>query len=154
MSARRIARFGQDRRGVAALEFALIAPVLMVIFGGVTDLGLSMAAQSQLNQGVANGAQYAFKVGATVTATQVQTMVQSAAGLSGVTAVVTGPALHCVGGSPATLTAGTSGVACSDGTQPGTYISITATYTYQQLLPLLSTFLNTNLQQSATVRLL
>jgi Flp pilus assembly protein TadG len=143
-----------DRRGVSALEFALFAPMLMMIFGGVTDLGLSIACQSQLDQAVANGAQYAFKVGATVTASQVQSMVQAASGLSGVSATVSAPILRCVIGSPAALTTGTTGVACSDGTQPGTYLTISASYTYTQILPLLSNFVNTKLQQSATVRLL
>lgn len=153
MSARRLLLFWRDRRATAALEFALVGPALVALLGGTADLGLSTVCRNQLAEAVADGAQFAFKTGATITAATVQNMVQAASGLSGVTAVVTGPALYCVGGSPATLTSSTAGQTCSDGTAPGTYLTISASYTYQQLMPLSSTFLNTTLQQSATVRL-
>ncbi len=39
------ARFGFDRRGVSALEFALIAPVLILIYFGVGELCEAMMAQ-------------------------------------------------------------------------------------------------------------
>ena len=153
MSARHLFSIWQDRRATAALEFAIVGPVLVALLGGAADLGLSTVSRNQLATAVADGAQFAFKAGATITAATVQNMVQASGGLTGVTAVVTGPALYCVGGSPATLTAATAGQTCSDGTAPGTYLTITASYTYQQIMPLSSTFLNTNLQQSATVRL-
>ena len=146
-------RLRSDRRGVAALEFALIGPVLLIMIGGMVDLGLSVRARSHLAQGLTSAAQYAFKVGASVTAASLTSMVQGASGLSGVTVVVTGPGLYCVSGSPAALVSGTLGVACGDGTQPGTYVKIAATYTYVQITPLLSKFLNTSLQQNVTVRL-
>lgn len=40
-----LARFGLDRRGVSALEFALIAPVLILIYFGVGELCEAMMAQ-------------------------------------------------------------------------------------------------------------
>lgn len=140
-------------RGVAAVEFAICAPLLLFTFGGVADMGLSLRYQERLAQAVANGGQYAFKVGPTVTASSVQSMVQASSGLSGVSAVVSGPSLGCASGSPATLVAGTAGHACADGTQPGTYITITATVTYTQILPHISTFISPTLQQSEIVRL-
>ncbi len=146
-------RLWADRRGVAAIEFAIIGPMLLIALGGVTDLGLSIRAQSRLSAGVASGAQYAFKVGAAVTAASVKSMVQASAGLSGVTATITGPSLYCVSGSPAALVAGVAGTACADGTQPGTYVKIVGTYTYTQLIPGYSAFLNPTLTQSVTVRL-
>jgi len=153
MSARRSWHLLSDRRGVAALEFAVIGPLLLLIFGGLTDMGLATRCKSQLAQAVASGAQYAFKVGPTVTAASVQSMVQASTTLSGVVATVSGPKLGCVSGSPATLGGGTAGTACSDGTQPGTYVVIAATYTYNEIMPLVSTFMSTALQQSVTVRL-
>ena len=153
MSARRLLLLWRDRRATAALEFAIVGPALVALLGGAADLGLSTVCRNQLAQAVADGAQFAFKTGATVTAATVQNMVQAASGLSGVTAVVAGPAYDCVSGSPAKLTASTAGTTCADGAAPGAYLTITASYTYQQLMPLSSTFLNTTLQQSATVRL-
>ena len=153
MSARPKLPLWHDRRATAALEFAIVGPLLVILLGGAADLGLSTVCRNQLSQAVANGAQFAFKSGATVPAGTVQNMVQASSGLSGVTAVISGPALSCVGGSPATLTSATAGQTCADGTAPGTYLTISASYTYQKLMPLSSTFLNTALRQSATVRL-
>jgi hypothetical protein len=80
-------------------------------------------------------------------------MVQNATSLSGVTAIITGPALYCTSGSPAALSADPTGAICADGTSPGTYLTVTASYTYIPLLPAVSTMINTKLSQTATVRL-
>lgn len=40
-----LARFGLDKRGVSALEFALIAPIMIVIYFGVGELCEAMMAQ-------------------------------------------------------------------------------------------------------------
>ena len=153
MSARHILRLWRDRRAAVALEFAIVGPMRGLLLGGATDLGLSTVCRNRLSQAVANGARFAFNSGATVTASTVQNMVQASSGMTGVTANITGPAVYCVSGSPAALTSTTAGQTCSDGTQPGTYLMITASDSYQQLMPLSSGFLNTTLQQSATVRL-
>jgi hypothetical protein len=39
-------------------------------------------------------------------------------------------------GSPAKLATATAGQTCSDGTAPGTYLTISATYVYTQILRL------------------
>jgi Flp pilus assembly protein TadG len=44
----RLARFAGDRRGVSALEFALIAPVMILIFFGVGELSSAMMAQRRI----------------------------------------------------------------------------------------------------------
>src|SRR6185369_4201840 len=88
-----------DRRGIAAVEFAIIAPVLLMLLGGVTDFGLVVAGKSQLANGLAQGAQYALLQGPGVTAATVKTVVQNGSTRSGltatVTATVTGPACYC-----------------------------------------------------------
>jgi Flp pilus assembly protein TadG len=40
-------RFARDRRGVAAIEFALIAPVLVLLYCGVAELGQAFLADSR-----------------------------------------------------------------------------------------------------------
>jgi Flp pilus assembly protein TadG len=46
MSARRfLARFASDRRGVSILEFSFIAPVMIVMFFGIAELGQGLVAQ-------------------------------------------------------------------------------------------------------------
>ncbi len=140
--------------GAAAVEFALLAPVLVSLIGGLTDYGLSLRCEGLLAGAVASGAQYAFVVGSSITATAVKQMVQGSSTLTGISATVTGPALYCVSGSPAALVTAIAGQTCSDGTAPGTYVIISATYVYTQLLPQLSTYMNPTLTQTATVRLL
>ena len=49
----------KDRRGVAALEFALVMPLLMTFFGGVVDLGVAVWSKSCLANAVAQGAECA-----------------------------------------------------------------------------------------------
>jgi Flp pilus assembly protein TadG len=138
---------------VAAIEFALLAPVLLFLFGGMADLGFSLRCQGLLAGAVASGAQYAFNTGAGVSAATVKQVVQGGSSLSGVSATVSGPGLFCVSGSPAALVAAGSGQTCADGSAPGTYLTISGTYIYTKLLPFESWFLNPTLTQTVSVRL-
>jgi Flp pilus assembly protein TadG len=46
---RRLSRFWRDRRGVSAVEFALILPVLMLFYFGMAELTEAMMAQRRLS---------------------------------------------------------------------------------------------------------
>ncbi|MBW8858715.1 MAG: pilus assembly protein [Caulobacter sp.] len=46
---RRLPTFWRDRRGVSAVEFALIAPVLVLFYFGMAELTQAMLAQRRLN---------------------------------------------------------------------------------------------------------
>jgi Flp pilus assembly protein TadG len=46
---RRLSRFWRDRRGVSAVEFALIAPVLIIFYFGMAELTEAMMAQRRLS---------------------------------------------------------------------------------------------------------
>lgn len=50
MTARRLipARFWRDRRGASALEFALVAPVLIIMYCGMAEMTQAMMAQRRL----------------------------------------------------------------------------------------------------------
>ena len=54
-------------RGVAALEFALLAPILITLFVGAMDVSQSYVAQLKLNAAVYAGASYAIVNNAKVT---------------------------------------------------------------------------------------
>jgi Flp pilus assembly protein TadG len=144
-----------DRKGVAAVEFALVSTLLMAMLGGIADYGLALGAKSRLATAVAQGAQYAFLVGTGVTSSQIQTMVQTSSTLVGVIASTPkAPGFYCLTGAPLALTASTDGAACVDGTLAGYYVQITATYNYQAILPGFSTMaVSTALTESATVRI-
>lgn len=49
----------RDRRGVAALEFAMIAPVLIILLAAAANLGLMADHSLQLANAARSGAQYA-----------------------------------------------------------------------------------------------
>jgi Flp pilus assembly protein TadG len=157
----------RDRHGVAALEFALIVPVLLLLLGGVSDFGLLMWGKSELANGIAQGVQYALLTGPSVSAAAVKSAVQNGATRSGVNATVTvnvtGPACYCVSGQPAVLpsssTALSSTYTCTgtcptSGNAPGAYMIITVHYMYQPLMPLYSQLSNPTVAETVTVRLL
>ncbi len=157
--------FAQSRDGVAVLEFALVVPVLLTIFAGLSDFLLAFSDRIQLASAVAGGASYAFNQGQNVSgtaqavsATDVKAKILSSLNLPNVSVTVTGPSLDCVTNSSgvppvATLTAATAGTACTNGQSPATYVVITASYTYSPMMPFYSTLSSTALTENAVVRL-
>lgn len=152
-------RWRLGRRGVAALEFALVCPLLLIFFGGVVDLGLAVWSQSCLANAVAQGAEYAYRTqqsGTNVTQAQIQTVVQNVSSLSNVSASnTTAPSYYCMNTatSPPTLSASSSGATCGDGTKAGLYVKVVATYAYPAMMPAFSTLVNTAITESAWVRI-
>ena len=160
----RLARFLRRRsRAVAALEFALAAPVMLIFLGGVVDFGLAFYDKSRVAAGVAAGAEYALLNAATVIAnaaseqsTTIPNFVKNAAGLTSMQVPVTGlnpTACYCITGSPPAKTATTCGNTCSDGSKAGTYVFITASYTYHPILPIYSGLTNHTIWETATVQI-
>jgi Flp pilus assembly protein TadG len=154
--ARAAASMCGQRRAVAAVEFAIIAPVLLLMLGSLVDTGMLEWSRSQLAVAVANGIRYAMLAGPSVTASAVQTAVNGATTLTPITVSVTAPSCYCSShsGTTTTLTAASScTTSCLDGYKPGKYTIITATYTYPPIMPLLSKMTSIARSQSATVRL-
>ena len=54
-------RMVNDRRGSAAIEFALIVPVLLLFIGGLVDFGRAFYYQTELSQALRSGMQYVLK---------------------------------------------------------------------------------------------
>lgn len=159
-------RWMTDRRGIAIVEFALVAPFLLILLGGAVDFGLLMAGKSRLANGVAQGIQYALLTGPTVTIVNLRAAIQSGAARSGVKETVivsvTTPACYCVSGVPAVLSAistllsatNTCTMTCPTGaTLPGVYVKVAATYTYKPLMPFYSGLVNTTVSEAITARL-
>jgi Flp pilus assembly protein TadG len=151
--------FRRNSRAVAALEFGLALPFLILVFAAVIDFGFAQWNRSAMSNAVADGAYYAFLTGPSVTAANVKSMVQNASSIASVTVpTINAPACYCISGAaaPATMTAATCGNTCADGTTAGKYIIITADYTLTSFFPSSSwlNFLHGGaIQDSATVRL-
>jgi Flp pilus assembly protein TadG len=100
----------RDRRGVAAVEFALFSVVFLIILAGTVDIGNLIFSEFQLDATVAAGAQYAVvnassvnsSNGATL-ASSVSTVVNSghsSTGWSNTVVVNNGPSVTTNNGSP------------------------------------------------------
>ncbi len=148
------------RRGVAAVEFAIVAPALLAVLGAATDFGRALAISTQLQQAALAGATYAFAaqqeagVSGTISASAVQQVVQANLSLSpAATVTVSGPSAQCTStsGSTTTLTSGTAGVDCANGSLPNTYVVITVHYAFTPMMPAYSMLASTTLSVTSNV---
>ena len=137
------------RRGTAAIEFAIIAPVLVAVAIATAELGFAIRASLEAQQAASAGALYASING------------WNAAGITGAVLAATGetkltaspaPLLYC--GCPLVtgVSAVTCGVTCADGRTARQYVVVSAT------LPRVSVVssqlgLSANMTRQATVRL-
>jgi Flp pilus assembly protein TadG len=76
---RRAARLWADRRGVAAVEFALMTPVFALLLAGIVDLGGALYTKFKLDAAVTAGANYAQINAANVSSTNGQTLASNVA---------------------------------------------------------------------------
>jgi Flp pilus assembly protein TadG len=139
---------GRDQRGVSAIEFAFVAPLLVALFVCIADLGMGIYTNTQLANAAQYGTAYAVQNG--YNSANIVTAVRSETSLSNVT-VSSSQFCGCPGSSGITQTA--CSATCSDGLSPGTFTQIAAAKDYSTILPypgLPSTF---HLSQQSTVRL-
>lgn len=147
---------GQDDRGTAAVEFAIVLPVLLALLGGLADFGLAFWYEAMLAGSVAQGGQYAFlaRTGfSTATIGTTQAVVGRKLSLPSANVAVSDPACGCVSGKPATLSAATCGATCPNNTTAGAYVTIIARYTYTPILPFYSKLAGSTGPASTTVTL-
>jgi Flp pilus assembly protein TadG len=128
---RRIIGGLRDGRGVAAVEFALAAPLLAAILTVVVDFGFGFYEKMQVEDAAQAGAQYALLYG--WNSTNVQNAVTGATSLSGITATPA-PSQSCGCPSGTAVTATTCGSTCSNGLTAGTYVTVNAQATYTPLI--------------------
>lgn len=121
-------RFSRAARqhGIAAVEFAIALPVLLILLIATAELGRMMSQYNTLNKSVRDGARYlasnALQVGVmTVTAAE-QTATQNL--------VVTG---NINGTGTALLPGLTASNVTASGSTSG-YVTVSASYTYQPIL--------------------
>ena len=150
---RRLARIAEDDRGLAGIEFAMLAPVLLLLLGCLADFALAFWTKGVLASSVAEGTAYAFAAGPSVSASSIRSVVGQKLSLSAAAVTVTGPSCYCISGTPATPASQACANPCPNGTMPGTYVTISAQYTYASLLPLYSQLANPVLVETTTARL-
>ncbi|GBQ28997.1 hypothetical protein AA12717_3113 [Gluconacetobacter sacchari DSM 12717] len=147
--------------GVALLEFALVTPVLLAMLAALADFPLAFWYRMVVLSAVEGGAHYAFAVEQNESGTQaslspgaVRNVVLAIGGLPGMRATVGSATTNCIQPGPVSrLVAVPADGTCADGTSPGTYMSIAASYSYSPLMPVYAMVAPTDLTGAATVRL-
>jgi len=120
---KRILAFLRDRRGVAAVEFAFIAPILVLVVAGINDGAQLILKQNNMHSGVSAAAEYIMRGGSDMPTAQ--TIGLSAwPSHSSSASVTTNKMCYCgsTGGSCSSL--------CADQSVPTAYITVSASDTY------------------------
>ena len=141
------------RRGTSAVEFALLAPVLMGLLVPVADLGMAYSERIQVQQATQAGAQYAAShPWNTNSVSQIGVAVTAASNLSGIVAT---PAPSQMCGCPTGTMIGlaTCGSTCSNGQPAGYYVVVNAQLPYSPALPYSVLGRSVTLTAQSTVRI-
>jgi Flp pilus assembly protein TadG len=110
-----------DRRGTAAIEFALLSPILLALLLGVVELGFGIYAAIQAQSAAEAGALYAAKHG--WDSAGISAAVVNATGASSM-AATPAPTLFCGCPSVTGVAAIACNSTCTGGSQPGEYVQI------------------------------
>jgi len=151
MSARgRIANWALDSKAAAAIEFAILGGALCLMMVVATDLALGFYYDMQVQTSAQSGAEYAAVHG--FDATAVSNAVTAATSSSDITA---SPAPTTFCGCPSAQGVSTISCSstCSDGSNPGSYVTVSAAKTYTTLIPYPSLPASYSLAATSTVRL-
>ena len=146
--------------GVAAVEFALVLPMLILLLIGCCDAGFMFYRQIQVDAAALAGATYAARFGwatNTTSASQqsqanIQAAAQDASALGSQVAVTATLTTGCLSTSTGQLFA--SGASqCSGNVTSGTYVTVAATFAYTTIIPYPGLSQPSTLSGSATVRI-
>lgn len=135
-------RCGSD--GVAAIELALVAPILVVLALAMVDFGFGIYTKMLVGDAADAGAAYAFRNGRSYSTGNAATF--NAAIATAATSAVTvsrllsrapltadATEMYCCAGM--TLCSASTAPSCASGYTVGTYVQVTATATYSTFLP-------------------
>jgi Flp pilus assembly protein TadG len=123
-------RLGGDRRGAAAVEFALIAPVLLLIMAGLVDGSRFIVQTMQVNAAAQAGADFAQRNGWNPTG--IQTAVTGATPLTITASPAPAQATGCV--VSGAIVAPTGGACPAGGGPPGDFVTVSAQKPFTSLL--------------------
>lgn len=149
---RRTQRLGRTprlgRKGIAALEFGLLAPVLLIAITGVLDYGIALYYKMQLSTAVRAGIQIAATDPTNANLTAIIT--EAATGATGLTGItVPAPTTFCECSNNPNTAVGCAST-CAGGTLQS-FLTLTVNYTYAPLF-LPAAAISNPITASATVR--
>ena len=123
--------FLEPAHGTAAIEFALVAPLLILLLVGTTELGLAIRDADRAQQAAAAGAAYAVEHG--WDSAGIAAAVTSGSSAKGVSASPA-PVLFCGCPQTAGVTVADCSVTCPDGSSARQYVRVSATLARASLM--------------------
>jgi len=117
--------------GTAALEFALFAPLLLIMLVFAVELGDGVFEAMQVQNAAEAGALYVAKHG--WDSAGISAAVENSSGASGMTASPA-PSVFCGCPVAGAITANACAQACPDGSAASSYVQINATLAHQTIL--------------------
>jgi Flp pilus assembly protein TadG len=141
-----------SRQGNAAVEFALLSPLLLIMLTGVVEIGMAGYQAMQVQASVEAGVLYVAQNGAG-NLTAIGQAVVNATGTTGIAATPV-PVAYCGCPTTAGIVSQTSNCTsvCPDGTAPGHYVQINAALAHSTIMPFLTLPLPATLTASSTIR--
>lgn len=125
------------RSGIAALEFALAAPVLILLFTGVISLGLGLRTKMEVENAARAGATYASSHPLAPDADIVRAAQSATVLATDVTVTLEKKQRACMNSETGTVTVLGAAVTCAvSGAPPGTYVTVTTTLNYTFIMPM------------------
>jgi Flp pilus assembly protein TadG len=156
---------GSGRSGVASVEMAMVAPVLITLCAGISDCSLVYHGKLALSAALESASEYAFNKGQSETGSALTTDVtsfltaESSIALSAVSVNYYGGATstsyYCVSTAGVFTGGYTQGASCSDGSgsTAGQYVTISGSFAYKAVFPVDTSFMPTSFSQTVIVRL-
>ena len=127
-----VADLGRAEGGNAAVEFAITAPLLVLLFAGTVSFGIALRLKTEVANAARAGARYAVLHGynqATITSAA-----QSATALSSVAVSVSEVTASCSNPSSGAITSAGAPTCSATGSAPGTYVTVTTQMPYTLLI--------------------
>jgi len=137
------------RRGASAVEFAFIAPVMVLLLAGLADIGAAMHQAIRLENAARAGAQFAMSFPTDQAGITAAARVALGGSGTGTTVTAFAPFCACPGGGTAVVSC--EGTPCA-GAPSGTYVAVTVTRPFSAIVGLGGFVLPSTLRGDAVAR--
>ncbi len=123
----------RSENGVAAVEFALVVPVLVLLLAGAISFGVAFRMKMEVGNAARAGAAYASAHGFNLSG--ITAAARNATALSAVTVAAAQATTSCVDPATGAINSGNSDQACpGTGSPPGAYVTVTTRMPYTFIL--------------------